>query len=165
MMYDKMIKAFTLLELLVVLIISTIVIGLGSSVFQITNNFFLDYKTINKSISDASLLNALLSRDVLSAKIVIRKLNGFETINPHSESISYLFSEKYIIRSQNSMCDTFYFSAKNISFKFNGEDKQEINEPFDEIYFETGILKRNEQFHYVKKYDNCALMDFENTTK
>jgi len=160
-----MIKAFTILELLVVLIISAIVIDLGISVYQIAFKGFSSYRKINKKINEVSLLNSLLYSDVTKSIKIQKASNGVDLINSNDRIVSYLIEENWITRRQDSITDTFYLSIEKVELKFKDEEVNEIEKPIDEIYFETKILKKSELFHFKKEYDNYSLMVFEQLYK
>ena len=164
----KKVKAFTLVELLVSMLISSIVISMAYVSYDIVYKQFSNYKNINKKINEVILIDMLLKNDFFQAKEIYCKTSDkliFKDKQNHENT--YLFTPGYIIRKSNEVNDTLFIGASKILFKFQNEElfsdnASLTNKLMDEFCFESFVLGEIEQFHYKKEYAADVLMNWEN---
>lgn len=122
---NRKIKAFTLVELLIGMVVSLLVIAFSYLAFQMVNKQFLQQRDhLNKQIEHAQF-NALIIKDIKSS-------DYWELTSPYECSIysigteiNYLCEDDYLLRSQNDLVDTFLFedarfwASKTVVEKFN----------------------------------------------
>lgn len=120
MRITKKIKAFTLAELLVVLVLSIIVIGIAFSALNIINKNFNEYRSWYLSLSQKRELEAQLSIDFhRSTKIQFYKSQNkliLKTYKGSVEMLEYTFLQNEIIIQS----DTLEIPYKSYNFFFNG---------------------------------------------
>lgn len=159
----KNLKAFTLLELLFVMILTTIIIGIGYFAFTLSVKQLHAYKENSEKITGAFQLTMLLNRDFAEARSVLKINDTLLFTNTLNNRLEYFFSENYILRNINSTVDTFFYSTQNMSEKFLDAPVITNNGLVDEIYFEIKSDKdRIEIFHATKSYSAEALIQNEN---
>jgi len=165
----KRLKAFTLIELIVALIISGIVISIAATCYQIVYKQYKEYKNVNETLSQAALLNMLLNKDFQNFQYVNKTSDGIEfsgfstqqTSNEEQKTV-YEFGQQYIIRKYTTIQDTFGVVLANTSLKFQNKEIENNSTLVDELSFETDVIQENETFHYKKQYGADVLMKLEN---
>ena len=113
----KKIHAFTLGEMIIVLILSSIVVGLAFSVLSLVQSHMLSIQENYQKNTELSKLEALLYLDfnrytTITYNPLEQQLN-FET---PLDTVHYQFSEQYISRKK----DTFHIPIARKQFYFNG---------------------------------------------
>lgn len=162
----RKLRAFTLLELLFVMILTTIILGMGYFAFSTAVKQMYVYKENSKKIAEKFLFTTFLQRDFMEAASVFKSSDTLVFSNAMNERLQYFFSDEYIVRSTNSVEDTFFYKTQNKNEKFLDMPVDVSNGLVDEIYFE--IINNNEQFeifHAVKSYGADALIEYESLNK
>jgi hypothetical protein len=155
----KGLRAFTLLELLFVMILTTIIIGIGYLTFNISTRQLHSYRANSKKISGVFLVTMLLNKDFTEAKSVLKANDSLIFTSDVNSLLQYFFTEDYIVRNANSVTDTFYYKTQNRSEKFLDKPADVNRGLVDEIYFEIKTDdERAEVFHAMKAYSAEALM-------
>ncbi len=144
----KHIKAFTLSELLVVLIITTIVISLAFTVLQLVQNQLYAIKTNYTNSITLTTLETSLWLDFnryndIQFNIEIQELQFKNAL----DSVSYHFLEQQIIKAQ----DTFNIPLQNKILYFDG--KVTKGKKVDAIKLITNQNFQNQQLFIFKKND------------
>jgi prepilin-type N-terminal cleavage/methylation domain-containing protein len=153
------VKAFTLMELLVSMLISGIVISIIYLSYEIIYKQYEGYKKTNKKITQALLVNTLLKTDFLKAHYILNKEKGLLFLDKQQNAIGYQFEEKYILRKANNVQDTFFLKAITIKQEFMNLKQEEPFGLVDNLFFEASILDELEQFHFQKTYGADVLME------
>lgn len=151
-----MYKAFTIIEMLVVLLLSTIVIGVASVgwlYFERLNNKIninqIDFAKYNR-------INYLLQLDINNAELI----NGnTEEINFYyaKETINYKLHDSTIVRLQNELADTFHIQYKIQIVKV--ENSKDLIHTLD---IKFNLYNNTIQKKYTKWYDNSTLLKHTN---
>ena len=117
----KKISAFTIMEVIVVMILSAVVISLGYSVLRLIQDEFIMFHDRDNSLTNADQLDLTLSRDFERANQILFNKNSAElTFVDESRSvITYRLVDSLILRSSTKI-DTFNTSA--FSLKINNLD-------------------------------------------
>lgn len=107
-------KAFSILELMVAILISGIIISAAFSVFIFSNKQFFKFTAIKTDIRDYFELSSTLKRDFEMAKKVIKKSDEQVEMQLTDKNINYQFGANYITRTTTLHTDTFMFPSTNI---------------------------------------------------
>jgi hypothetical protein len=162
----KKLRAFTLLELLFVMILTTLIIGIGYLTFNISTKQLHSYRKNSKKISEIFLVTMLLNKDFTEAKSVLKVNDSLILTGDVNILLQYLFTEEYIVRNANLVSDTFYYKTQNRSEKFLDKPADVNYGLVDEIYFEIKTDDEHaEIFHAMKAYSAEALMLQEDRDK
>ncbi|WP_105016883.1 PulJ/GspJ family protein [Polaribacter porphyrae] len=115
-MKAKKLKAFTLAEMIVVLIVASIVIAMGFSVLNMVRKQVVTIQKNYQKKQQVLLLESLLHRDFNSNTAFYNIKNDELLLKNTRDSITYTFYENYIIRNQ----DTFQIEVQNKELYLDG---------------------------------------------
>lgn len=144
----KKIQAFTLSEIIVVLILTSIVVGLAFSVLGLVQKQMLAIQTnYNKSLELQKLETSLWLDFNGYSSIRYESMDNQLILKHELDSVSYTFSKDYIIKAQ----DTFDISLENKQFYFDGVlSKSKI---VDAVKLSTSKTNQNREIFIFKKND------------
>lgn len=151
---NKKIQAFTLSEMIVVLILTSIVIGLAFSVLTLVQKHM---RNIQNNLSQSTELNKLEQSLWLDfnrfAKITFDDRTDKLVFSTAIASTSYTFNAKYIVKGR----DTFniQFSSKTLFFDGNTTTKGQI----DAMRLESSKAFQNQRLFVFKQNDATLFMD------
>lgn len=147
------IKAFTLSEMIVVLILTSIVVGLAFSVLNLVQKHM---SSIHQNYTNKTMLNKLETALWLDfnrySKIEYNNLENELKFTTAIDSVVYQFSEKNIIKG----IDTFPVPLQLKEFYFDGERIE--NGQIDAIKLEAQKELQNQQLFIFKKNDATSYM-------
>jgi competence protein ComGF len=103
----KTVSAFTLLELLVGMIVSSIVIAATFSAWRIVSQQHLLYRTRHDASREASFFCSALRRDLASSQVAFGATNGL-WLNKNERIIHYKVGDDVVLRNDQQQVDTFY---------------------------------------------------------
>jgi len=124
------IKAYTISELTIALVVTGIVISIAGSVLFLIKKQYDNYEEKNKAVYQLNLLEYLLEKDFAKADSIFWKEEEV-TLFQQIDKIKYRFEYEYIIRDQKIVSDTFYFQADDINTVFLPEVKYVSTLSFD----------------------------------
>ncbi len=100
---NKKIKAFTISELLVTLVVSTLVIGLAMLILSLINKQLGMIQRNTNSETEVQLLEKALQHDFNTHKLSFNtKRNEFQAIS-EIDTVTYQFNDRYIIRNKDTL--------------------------------------------------------------
>ncbi len=148
MKINRKIQAFTLSEMVVVLILTSIVVGLAFSVLLLVQKHMTSIQINFIQKTELNKLEQSLWIDFNRySNITYDALEDEITFINAMDSINYQFHEQYIVKA----LDTFYIPIHNKTFFFNGNNI-EIG-PIDAIKLETSKIMQNQHLFVFKKND------------
>lgn len=149
MRLNKKLKAYTLSEMIIVLILTSIVIGLAFSVLELVQKHMSAIQVNYNRNLELNSIETTLWLDFYKYPNIVYDSNENElNFSTELDSISYKFIDELIIREQ----DTFPLFFQNKLFYFNGELTQGQN--IDAIKFEASEKFKN-QLLFVYKYNDA----------
>lgn len=162
----KQISAFTLLELLIGMILSSIVIGFCYTGYSIIHKQYLNYNMIKRQNTSAIQLNSILNTDFVNAGYVMYDSDKLILNSESKSQLPYEFKENYILRSANGLTDTFMFSPVNIKPEYLKESSGLPLAIISEFSFDAIILGELEHFHFIKEYsaETMIRLQMENSS-
>jgi len=153
MQTTKKIQAFTLSEMIVVLILTSIVVGLAFSVLGLVQKQMLAIQdNYNKSLELNKLETSLWLDFNRYSTISYNVLDDELLLKNELDSISYKFSEAYIVKE----LDTFSIQIENKQMYFNGV-LSKINQ-IDAIKLRTAKMFQNRELFIFKQNDATAFI-------
>lgn len=155
----KKIKAYSLVELLVVMVIGSITIAVAYQGYILFYKQYLSFKISSGKNAEVSTLETLLLSDMEDSKEVKKSGNGIVCFYKDKQ-ILYSWSEDFITRKQFSVIDTFKLKNVDLKIKFNSKDGIE-NTIIDELQFNW--VNESEQFPFIfhKQYGADVLINEE----
>ncbi|NMH85974.1 hypothetical protein [Flavivirga algicola] len=129
-------KAFTILEALISLVLMGIIITLCYTVFNLIERQMTLFKNENMSVLQYNLFNTTIKNDIYNAEDFIYNDNRLLLKNYDGSNIDYQVSKRFILRHHNIKTDTFKFRVFNHKFLQSDNSK-----PLDKILQITiGVL-------------------------
>ncbi|EGV42228.2 type II secretion system protein [Bizionia argentinensis JUB59] len=151
---NSKIKAFTLSEMIVVLILSSIVIGLAFSVLNLVQKHMISIQQNYTNTTKFKKLETSLWLDFNRySKIEYSSLENELKFSTAIDSVMYQFSDNYIIKG----IDTFPVPIQQKQFYFDGEFME--HGQIDAIKLETEKTFQNQQLFIFKNNDANAYMN------
>lgn len=111
------IKAFTLLESLITILLISIIIGLSYGLINLVDKQMTLLQKENVEVLEYNLFNSTLKLDIHKSNAFFIEKNQLNLSNYDNRVISYSFYNEYILRENAVKIDTFMLS--NFGFKFN----------------------------------------------
>lgn len=154
------IKAFTLMELLIGMIIGCIVVALGYSTYNIIFKQYSAYKAIKNKVVEIMQLNTVMNNDFTTADFITFSDNKL-ILNNRDTLLEYYFNDSYIIRTNNTFADTFQLKTTN--FLVKSVDSTELNATDMLTNFNFDMLVSGDTQHvtFTKNYSAETLMNHE----
>jgi len=162
----KKVKAFTLMELLIGMIISTIVISFCYMSYTLIYKQFMNYKTIKMELVQALELNSVLNNDIGNSELVVFDNNELTLLNKQNEILKYNFNETEILRKSVDIIDTFKLKPINIVPHYLANENN-LSNVLLSFSFDAIVLGEQEHFQFSKLYDaemvvNDAIQNLQN---
>lgn len=153
------VRAFTLLELLVGMIISSIVIGFCYMSYSIIYKQYLNYKILRKEIVETIQLNSILNTGFVNAETVEFNSNRLVFNSQNGSQLQYDFTNNFIIRKDREVIDTFKLAATNVIAKDYMESEQSAMAIINDFAFDAKIAGETVHFHFTKNYSAEILVN------
>lgn len=155
-------KAFTIMEMTVTMLIAAILMGITYTAFIIINKSYSSFNIKNKDMAELEQLDELLRKDFDRAEIIQKDQNGISFKKADLTLIKYEFNPDYIVRTSGRV-DTFKFKTEELSTSFEGQAMNETRESEEENRLDEldiSLLFQNEKipYHYYKQYSSVNLI-------
>ena len=156
------IKSFTIIEIIIVMLLTTAVISIAFGMLNIFVKYITDFKTSTTEIAEMNTLNRLLQKDFFKCEKIIKREYGIDCIY-EKRSIVYRFDSTYILRQDSAVVDTFRMLTKNLMISFEGREIAEENKLIDAMVFEIEYKFEDQLYSYKKSYPANVLIDVQIT--
>jgi prepilin-type N-terminal cleavage/methylation domain-containing protein len=154
----KKIKAFTLIELLIGMIISALVISFAYTAYILMHRQFLKYKDNRKQITDTMTLNTILNNDFSGSQWVYYQEESLVFSTP-GNTLEYIFGDSMMVRIAGEVSDTFHLSPQNVLINHIAEPNDNSSlRLVNELSFTANVLGETEPFHFTKNYSAEAVI-------
>jgi len=155
------IKAFTIMEVTITMMIAAILMGITYTAYSIVSRSYLSFNTKNKDMAELEQLDGLLKKDFDRAEIILKETDGI-SIKHTDRTVSYQFNPDYIIRTAG-ITDTFKIKTGEITTSFEGRPVNEANASQEQNrldQLDLNLLFQNEKipYHYYKQYSSVNLI-------
>lgn len=135
----RKIKAYTILEVTVAMLLSAICITICYTAYGIIGNYYEKFQQKNQKADALTSLKHVMSRDVFKSRLMLRTQNGITLEKEDHNTISYQFGVDAVLRKLNDQhTDTFKLVCKNWSVYFEGRDVTD-ERLVDRLYFEVRL--------------------------
>jgi prepilin-type N-terminal cleavage/methylation domain-containing protein len=153
------VKAFTILEVSISMLIAAIVIGIAYSAYNILSHSYLEYNKKKQETGVVLQLNQLLKKDFIKSDLILDD-QGIVVFRNNGDIIRYEFTPDYVIRT-SQIIDTFKVKSQQLNLSFEGQPVDLTNEDairIDEADFTVLFENRLIPYHYYKQYSSVNLM-------
>lgn len=152
-------RAFTLLELLVGLVLSGIVAGVSFTAYQVMAGRLAAYRSTNEAISEATWLSGRLGKEIEKAESLTGNSTELLLRMENGRSIRYDFAGAYVVRHDSLLTDTFFVSTGHL------EPEPEGGPLVSRVQFRAEIGGEPELFIFSKDYaaDKRLLLESSST--
>jgi prepilin-type N-terminal cleavage/methylation domain-containing protein len=158
-LFHKKLKAFTLLELLVGMIVSGIVLTATFSAYKIVTGQYQAYRNRSASVSELSFFVSQMHSDFSNSSRVVRRSGDNIQLKSEKGLIEYYFTEKYILRNDLLRIDTFKVSVTGIETLWKAEKVNSEEETIDELHIQINYEGKHEEKIYLKDTDPKSEID------
>ncbi|MDB5146208.1 MAG: hypothetical protein JWQ57_228 [Mucilaginibacter sp.] len=155
------VKAFTIMEVTITMIIAAILMGITYTTYSIISKSYLSFNTKNNDMAALEQLDKLLRRDFDQAEIIQKETGGI-IIKNTDHTVTYEFTPDFIVRTAG-IVDTFKIKTEEIMTSFEGHPVNEAGSSEEQNRLdELGInlLYQNEKipYYYHKQYSSVNLI-------
>lgn len=158
-MKHRKLKAFTIMELMVALVLTALVIAVAFTVFSLSTKQFTLLTKRFEVDNEYTLLQYTLQLDMQHADYLSLNENGFKCVN-NNDQINYLLLDSIILRQHLSgTVDSFYFKIDSVSLNFEKRYQPAIDGLIDEVHLTLGRDERAFIIHQRKHYDAKTLFN------
>ncbi|MFH0896226.1 MAG: prepilin-type N-terminal cleavage/methylation domain-containing protein [Bacteroidota bacterium] len=116
----KRIKAFTIIEVLIAMLLSSVVVICAYLAYLALVQQFQGSQKNLTHFYDVSTVSHLIEKDLFDSELAIGSASTLKLQYQQNDSIMYLFNENEIVRQKAGTDDTFHFAVKKIEFYKNG---------------------------------------------
>jgi Tfp pilus assembly protein PilE len=160
-MNRRKVKAFTIMEVTITMLISAIVIGITYSAWSIVSQSYTAYQNKNEGLALLSRIDQLLAKDFAHAELISKTEDGVLLMSP-SDTINYVFKPDFIVRA-SLVIDTFKVQNGGVTTLFESQPVSEVNPDgeqnrVDELDFFILLKNGNIPYHYQKQYSSANLL-------
>ncbi len=149
--FSHRVKAFTIIEMTVVMLLSAIVISMAYFAFELLSRRYVKYKEQSEVFYKVTLLDQLLSRDFFVSDSI--KSEG-EILKVYKADITsdYHFGSKYVVRQFSGQTDTFYFNVEKKELLYNQQLIADGNSMTDQLNLTLLLNGKVLEYNYIKHY-------------
>jgi hypothetical protein len=161
-MITKRIPAFTMMEVTIAMLLSTIVIGITYTVFSIITRSYHSYNLKHEEMATVLRLDELLQKDFDRAEIVLKDTDGIAMQNKDGLT-RYRFYGDYILRVGLST-DTFKVKNDSVITSFESQvissvERSAEQNRLDELDIQFTLQKEKIPYYYRKIYSSENLIN------
>jgi len=160
----KKLPAFTLMEVTIAMLLTSIVVGITYTTYRIVSRSYVDYAKKQESLATFLTADKLLKQDFLQAEQILKTgepgsgEEGLQLKMPQG-FITYRFAENYLLRDQFALrVDTFKLAVKAPDFSFENVASEEGGR-VDQLHFQTQLGGMPLLLHYKKLYSAQDLFE------
>ncbi len=159
------VKAFTIIEITISMLIAALVIGIAYTAYTIVNKSYLSYNNKHEEMAVLLRINELMTKDFDHADIIEKSDSGL-TIIRGSNMINYVFTPDYIVHTAG-IVDTFKVKTQEISTLFENQPitntgMDEEQNRVDELNITIVYQNKMFPYHFFKHYSSADLFQRKN---
>ena len=159
---NSKVKAFTIMEITVAMLISAIVIGLAYTCFNIIYQQYHAFHERQSELMKIDQLNKVLQEDFDRAETILQNDDDIIIKNKDSQ-LSYRIQPEYILRISNTT-DTFKVNTQEVTRYFEGRHLTEQSDlpednRMDELSFTIIYHEEKIPYYYTKQYSSQDLIN------
>lgn len=149
------IKAFTILESLISLILLGIIIGLVFTLLNLINKQVVQFNGNNSDELNYNFFDLTIQKDIYEAYDYSISGNNLLLINYDDSNIGYEFSNNHITRTKNAIKDTFRLKVKDYRYMPIGKLDSQNNI----VLMNIDVMGANIKANYFLYKDKAKLIN------
>lgn len=158
------IRSYTVIEMMVVMLVSSLSIGIAYTCYTIFTNHYLSYKKHSDELAEYIVMDKLLTKDISSCGKMEKTNDGILCLYK-KKKVQYEFHETYVLR-RAEIIDTFHvYPLGEPVFKRLGKKENIPGALLEEVSFDTKYKDERLYFYYKKQYGVDVLMSMEEADK
>lgn len=143
------IPAFSILEAVVGLVVSSIIIGLVFVVFTILSERMIDFRNQNQYTADLNRLTYSFNKDIFENEVMKPSDSGVVFYSYDGKKTVYRNLGGYLLRNQNDFTDTFRVAVKR--FRLDTVANKNRTTAFERLSLEADLNAKQIQLKFFKK--------------
>ena len=152
---DKL-KAFTLLEMMVVMILMALITGITFYAYEIISKQYYSYQQSMDQNNQLLLFEKTLMQDISKSEYLEKTSEGFQCVFP-ATIVKYGFAGDYVLRTI-TVPDTFFVRTENDSASFFNKTMLSIGDVVQKLSFTAFVKEDTLNYVYTKAYGADVLM-------
>lgn len=152
---SKKIKSFTIMELLVTLVITSIIVGLASTIYLNMQRYFSTSEQGYEQNTDVNFIISLLKTDFENSASAVSSFGLVTLIGNDSKILEYNFSDEFITRKVDYRRDTFYVNLEDLEVIRLDDNSDLVSEIKANIIFDGDPVP----LHIYKNYTRDVLFN------
>ncbi|CAM1359202.1 type II secretion system protein [Tenacibaculum xiamenense] len=154
-MKKNKLKGYTILELLITMVITSIIVSILYVLFSMLSQRYLAFNKNEIEVTEVSMFKNTLKRDVYKSDYLILNFNELKCIR-NNQTLIYSFGDSYITRrlKKSSVIDTFEIKVKKTTPSFIDYDKLKV---LKKLSLRLDFLGRDLGLHFSKEYSSDIL--------
>lgn len=154
------IAGFTMMELIVSMIVSSILVALIIGFFLFNEKQYLSFTTESKKNLEWSRAFYWVKHDIETCRVLTGENDALVLVF-YDHNIKYTFNTDYIVREKENSSDTFFIKNENIQLTYLEEQINFIKK----VKIDFDINGQFETLEFNKLYDNATLLKGDHGTK
>ena len=156
-MKKNKIKAYTILELLITMVVTSIIVSILYLLFLTLSQRYEAFNRNEFEVTTISLFKNTIKRDFYRSDFLLLNTKELKCIR-NGEAVIYSFGEKFIKRKakKNNIVDTFTIKVKQIDPVFINDNKLKL---LKRIALKVDFLGREIGVHLSKDYASDILIN------
>lgn len=154
--------SFTVMELVIVMLLSGIVIGMTLLYFTQFQHYIRQQFSASEEYLCSGQFNTVFQQDIDNSSEVYYQSPALIRVIQDENEIHYEFDRDKIIRKLKNVNDTFRLTTNNLSV----HEMENYNDLVDFVEFEINIIKVHpQQVSFVKEYNSKTLFTTLNSRR
>ncbi len=147
------VQAFTIIEVMVTVVITSVVILLSLSVYSSYKRVFMRFNEGVEANYQLMLFDKQLEEDIKSIPEMIFEDGRLVFQSKIGDKVLYCFNDSIIVRENGERLDTFFIAYTNLEFSYL------FNSVINEFSFRS--ISGNTEYYSSKEYSNAYLINKE----
>ncbi|MDJ1497755.1 hypothetical protein QNI19_32745 [Cytophagaceae bacterium DM2B3-1] len=169
---ETTLPAFTISEMVTVMAVSALLLVIVYAAMAAIEHRYHLFFAQAKRQTQISLLENTLQKDIEQAeglywnanRLTVTYKQDAYTTQPRTAT-EYAFRDTVIIRTQQTVMDTFYVRPDSLICHWQGKNLVQTTDPADELFFKGLVNGETYLFHFHKSYDYQTLWKLEQQTQ
>jgi hypothetical protein len=154
----KRLKAFTLADMMVSMIISSLVIAFAYTAYLVIVKNFYSFKASNQETEEVHTLYGLMKQDIATCLYMRKQDNNLVLQMPAGSGILYQIGDLYVLRKLKTRQDTFQVKVHNVNSFFKTIPVVNAGALIDEVQLDTELSGEKQSFTLTKRYGADIVM-------